>query len=64
MSQVTFVQIETLRICISLRWFPVDYQDTWDLGKLSKNYLVLILNSSYYSIFEQIAISFIVFILC
>lgn len=63
MSQITFVQIETLRICISLRRLSVDNQDTWNLGKLSKNYFVLILYSSYYSIFEQVAISFVVFIL-
>jgi hypothetical protein len=63
MRQITFVQIETLRICISLRRLSVDNQDTWNLGKLSKNYFVLILYSSYYSIFEQVAISFVVFIL-
>lgn len=63
MSQITFVQIETLRICISLRRLSVDNQDTWNLGKLSKNYFVLILYSSYNSIFEQVAISFVVFIL-
>ena len=63
MRQITFVQIETLRICISLRRLSVDNQDTWNLGKLSKNNFVLILYSSYYSIFEQVAISFVVFIL-
>jgi hypothetical protein len=58
-SQITLIEVKPIRICIPFGRLPVDYQNPWNLRKLSKNDLVFIFNSSDDSVFQKVSVSLI-----
>ena len=64
MSQISFIEVKPVGICIPLRGLPIDDQNAWNLRELSKNDLVFIFNSSDDSVFQKVSVSLILFTRC
>ena len=61
-GQLSLVEVQPIRIGISLRWLPVDDEHTWNLRQLCKYDLVFVFDPAHYSVFEEVAVTFIFFV--
>lgn len=64
MGQVALVQVEALGVGVALAGLTIDDEDSGDLGQLSKDDLVLILDPTHDAVLEEVTVPLIVLVLC
>ena len=63
MGELSLIELETLRVSTSLAWLSIDNEDSWDLGELSKDDFVVVLDHTHDTIGQEISVSLIIFTL-